>query len=94
MPSVLIRHKVQDYSNWKPLFDAHSSTRRAAGSKGGRLFRSADDRDELFILLEWDDMARAREFVESQELRDAMKRAGVADQPDIYLLIDLEAVSA
>ena len=27
MPSVLIRHKVQDYSNWKPLFDAFVSCR-------------------------------------------------------------------
>ena len=94
MPSMLIRHKIHDYSNWKQLFDAHAETRRAAGSKGGRLFRSADDRDELVMIFEWDDVQKAREFAQSQDLRDTMKRAGVADQPDVYFLIEVEDLSA
>ena len=34
MPYLLIRHKVQDYSRWKPLFDQHGEARKAMGSKG------------------------------------------------------------
>lgn len=64
MPVMLIRHKVADYGAWKPLFDEHGTTRRANGSRGGRLFRSADDPNEVVVLLEWDDLERARFFAD------------------------------
>ena len=92
MPDVLVRHKVEDYATWKPIFDEHGATRKAGGSKGGHLFRSADDPNELVILFEWDDLEKARQFVQSEDLREAMQRAGVADQPDIYFLDKIEDV--
>ena len=49
MPHLLIRHKAQDYARWKPLFDEHGATRRANGSKGGRLYRNAGDPNEIVI---------------------------------------------
>ena len=89
MPFILVRHKVQDYATWKPAFDAHATARRAAGSGGGRLFRSATDPNELLILLAWDSLAHAQAFTESQELREAMQGAGVCDKPDIYFLEEI-----
>jgi heme-degrading monooxygenase HmoA len=77
---------MQDYAAWKAMFDEHGAARRAAGSTGGRLFRNSDDPSELVILLEWDNLDRARQFVQSDDLRQAMERAGVTDQPDIYFL--------
>jgi heme-degrading monooxygenase HmoA len=89
MPFVLVRHKVQDYAKWKPVFDEHGATRKASGSKGGHLFRSADDPNDLVILLEWDDEKKARQFVQSEDLRQAMQRAGVSGQPEIHFLDEL-----
>ena len=86
MPYMQIRHKVQDYAVWKAAFDEHGSTRKAAGSKGGWLFRSADDPNELVAIFEWDNLENARNFVGSDELRQAMERAGVTAQPDILFL--------
>jgi hypothetical protein len=86
MPSLIIRHKVRDYASWKPVFDGHGATRKAGGSRGGRLFRNADDPNEVIILLEWDTLAKARDFARSEDLRAAMQRAGVVDQPDVYFL--------
>jgi hypothetical protein len=40
---LLVRAKVEDYEKWKPGFDEHSATRQERGSKGGCLFRNADD---------------------------------------------------
>jgi uncharacterized protein (DUF1330 family) len=94
VPYLLVRHKVDDYAEWKPVFDEHGATRRAAGSKGGRLFRSADDPNELVILLEVDELDKARQFAESQDLRQAMQRVGVADRPDVYFLEEVERPSA
>lgn len=90
MPVMLIRHKVENYRAWRPVFDAHDTTRRANGSQGGRIFRSADDPNEVVILLEWDVIERARLFADSDDLREAMARAGVTDEPDIWFLEQLD----
>jgi hypothetical protein len=40
MPYMFVRHNVEDYERWKPVFEEHGSTRRESGSKGVRLFRN------------------------------------------------------
>ena len=92
MPYMLVRHNVEDYEKWKPVFDEHQSTRRESGGKGGYLFRNADDPNETLILLAWEDLEDARRFAQSQDLRETMQRAGVADQADIYYLEEVEEV--
>jgi heme-degrading monooxygenase HmoA len=76
VPYTLLRHKVEDYERWKPVFDEHRPTFKQSGSKGGRLLRNADDPNEIIILLEWDDLANARQFYGSDDLRETMQRAG------------------
>ncbi|NIM95614.1 MAG: cyclase [Anaerolineales bacterium] len=92
MPYVLIRHKVEDYAKWKPVFDEHGEARRASGSKGGHLLRNIDDPNELVMLFEMDDLEKARQFVQSEDLRQAMQRSGVSDEPDLYFLEQVERV--
>ncbi len=94
MPYTLVRHKVEDYAKWKSVFDEHGATRKASGCKGGQLFRNADNPNELVILLEWNETAKARQFVQSDDLRQTMQRAGVTDQPDVYFLDEVEKPAA
>jgi heme-degrading monooxygenase HmoA len=94
MPYMLIRHKVKDYAKWKPVYDEHAANRKVAGSKGARLFRKANDPDELIILFEWDSLDNARKFAKSEDLKKRMEKAGVSDQPDIYFLEEIEQTSA
>lgn len=93
MPYLLLRHKVTDYDKWKSAFDAHSLTRQANGSRGGQLFRNASDPNEVIMLLEWDVLETARQFVQSEELREVMQQAGVIGDPTIYFLKDGEQVA-
>ena len=93
MPYLLVRHKVEDYARWKPIFDADAATRRASGSQGGRLFHNASDPNELVLLFELADMEKARQYTQSEELRGKMQGAGVADQPDFYFLEEIEQLS-
>jgi quinol monooxygenase YgiN len=92
MPSLLVRHKVQDYGKWKPVFDAHATARKSGGCKGGRLFRNANDPNEIVMLFEWDSVENAQKFAQSPDLREAMQRAGVVDKPDVYFLEEVEKV--
>ena len=94
MSYLLVRHKVENYDKWKPVFDAHGATRKAGGSKGARLFRNAADPNELVTLFEWDNLEKAQKFAQSPELREAMQKAGVVDHPDLYFLDEVEQQSA
>ena len=94
MPYVLVRLKVADYTTWKPMFDEGEMGRRAVGSKGGSVFRNADDPNEVFILMEVADLEQARQAARSEELRQSMQRAGVADQPDLYFLEEVDRPAA
>lgn len=93
MAYILVRHKVQDYATWKPGFDDHASTREASGSKGGFVFRNTDDPNEVVVLLEWDDLEKARRFSQSDDLREKMQEVGVVDQPDVYFLDEADRPS-
>ena len=86
MAYILVRHNVEDYSKWKPVFDKHSNLRSKNGSKGGKVFQSADNPDEVFVLLEWDSLDNARNFAQSDNLKEAMQEAGVVGMPDIYFI--------
>ena len=92
MSTLIIRHKVADFAKWKTAFDAHADTRRKAGSRGGKLYRSADNPNETLIVLEWDSVANARKFTQSSDLQETMKRAGVTDQPTLFFVDDGEPV--
>ncbi len=94
MPYMLVRHKVEDYAKWKPIYEEHGATRKANGSKGAHLFRNADNPNEIIILFEWDDLAKARKFAQSEDLIKTMQKAGVSDKPDIYFLDEIETTSA
>ena len=42
--------------------------------------------EDYVLLFEWDSLDNARRFLESEELRQAMKKAGVSGQPDVHFL--------
>ena len=86
MHYILIKHKVEDFGKWKELFDGHAATRSTAGSKGGYVFQSIDDPNEVSILLEWDTIDNARRFIESEDLKTTMEKAGVSSIPEINFL--------
>ena len=90
MAQFLVRHKVKDFAKWKAIFDEHGKKRKAGGSKGGRLFHNAKDPNEVVILFEWEDLGKARQFAGSEDLRQAMVRAGVEGKPDLYFLEEVE----
>ena len=83
---MLVRHKVRDFSAWKPAYDAHRSKRVEAGLTEEHLLRGASDANEVVILFRAADPGRAKAFAESTDLRDAMTKAGVVDRPDIHFL--------
>ena len=94
MAYMLIRHKVDDYAKWKPVFDEFADARKAGGEKSYQIFRHDDDPNSLIVLFEWDSLGNAKKFTQSDVLREAMQKAGVAERPDIHFLEEVERGTA
>jgi hypothetical protein len=86
MGLVIVRHKVKDFPVWKKAFDAHASARGAAGLSNSRLYHSVDDPSEVVILFDTDDIAKAKQFISSADLKSVMTAAGVIDKPNAFVL--------
>ena len=68
--------------------DRHGAARRDHGLVDSGLLRDEDDANMVTILMSTDDTARAREFLASDDLREAMQGAGVESQPDMWIAND------
>jgi len=91
MGMMIVRHKVRDYGSWRPVFDDHAEMQRAAGLSNPRVYHSADsNKSEIVVVFDTKDTKRAREFAASDDLKIAMVKAGVVDQPTIYFLESID----
>ena len=86
MPNLLTQHRVKDYDAWRPHFDGHEDIRRSYGITNPRVYRNADDPNDLVLLFDVTDLERAKEFGQSQELRSTMERAGVVMPPTVRVV--------
>jgi hypothetical protein len=88
MNYVMIRHKVKDFKKWKAAYDAHGPARDGVGLKERCLLRNNKSRNDVWILFEANNLARAKAFCASADLRAAMKKAGVTGKADLAILAD------
>lgn len=86
MSAMIVRLKVKDYESWRQSFDAGTSRRAAAGLSNPRVFRSAEDGNELMLLMDAADLKKAREFAGSADRKAAMQRSGVVGTPTDYFV--------
>jgi hypothetical protein len=54
--------------------------------KSEHVYRSADNPKEILIWFDVPDAAKARDAIASQEIKNAMKEAGVVGPPKIHVI--------
>ena len=81
--NLTIHHKVKDYAAWRAGYDGHEKSRVTAGITNGRVFRSAEDPNDVVVLQDVADVAKARTWVGSEDLKLAMQKSGVIGSPSI-----------
>jgi hypothetical protein len=87
MTELLIRHKVGDYETFKKVFLEDQERRRATGSKRARVLLNADDPNDVWVVLDYDNAEQARSHVRTLELNEAIKWAtGNISMPDFVVL--------
>jgi quinol monooxygenase YgiN len=85
-----VRHRVEDYSKWKEVFDSTAEYKRSHGWKGYRILAIEGDNNHLLVMEEFETEDQIREVLGSDYVREAMGRAGVSDEPDIQVVELLE----
>lgn len=93
MAHLLVHHKIEEYNKWKSAFDGHSSARAEHGSMGGKVFRNADDPNDIFVLLEISSIDEAKKLAQSDDLKEAMQKAGVISKPEVYFIEEAATTS-
>src|SRR5262245_1069231 len=91
MGMMIVRHKVRDYGQWRPIFDRHGDMQRAAGLINPRVYHSGDsNKREIVVVFDTKETQKGKEFAASGDLKEAMQQAGVLDTPTIYFLESID----
>lgn len=81
---VMVKHKVKDWDAWKKSFDSHKQIRVDAGLTDRVVAHTVGDDHSVTVVCAVADMAKAKAFMSSKELKDKMAEAGVEGAPSIF----------
>jgi hypothetical protein len=81
--NLTIHIKVKDYGTWRPAYDGHEKSRLSAGITNGRVFRSAEDPNDVVILQDVADVTNARSWLGSDEMKTTLQKSGVVGSPNL-----------
>lgn len=86
MQHMLCRQRVTDFGQWKAVFDSHASAQREAGLHIQHVWRNLDDPDDVFMLFEVTDIAKARGFVTAPDVPKAVEESGATGRAEVIFL--------
>ena len=86
MPMIAVQFTIRDYAKFRSHFDKEKPLRDKAGIVSSQIFRGADNDKEILVLSGTTDLEKAREAIEGQEIRNAMREAGVVGNPKVFVV--------
>jgi hypothetical protein len=84
--NVTVHFKVKDFNAWRTGYNGNEKGRVSAGITNGRVFRSADDPNDVVVLQDVADVAKARTWFGSEDLKAAMQKSGVIGSPSVRFI--------
>lgn len=93
MLRMLVRNRVQDYAQWRRVFDENLDTLAPSGLTVEWIRRDLDNPQEVWFCLIFEDRTQAEAFVNDPANAEVGERAGVLGGEIIYLDDDSAGVS-
>ncbi len=84
--TLVIMHEVADFDAWKTAYDDHRSMREEAGLIDFGVFQQEGSANMVAVGFGCTDMAKAKEFMASEDLKSAMENAGVTGEPQVNFI--------
>ncbi|HET7487873.1 MAG TPA: hypothetical protein VFJ85_08085 [Acidimicrobiales bacterium] len=86
--TLIVRHQVEDYGQWRAVYEEVDGLRRQYGCTAEEVLVSPTDKQDVFVLHRFPTLEQAQGFAASTELKEAMGRAGVAGPPRIEIAVE------
>jgi heme-degrading monooxygenase HmoA len=74
---MVVLHRVEDFDAWRRVYEEAGPLRQKSGVLEESVSRMTDDPNHVLVLHRFATSDEAEAFLSSDELRDAMSRAGV-----------------
>jgi hypothetical protein len=84
LATLFVRHKVADFAKWKRVYDEFDAERQSMGVTMHGVYQLDGDPTDVTVYHNFDTLEAAKAFAASDRLRDAMHRAGVVGQPEVW----------
>ena len=81
--NLTIHFKVKDFNAWQTSYKGNEKNRVSAGITKSKVFRNAQDPNDVVILQDVADIAKARTWLGSPEMKTVMEKSGVLGSPSI-----------
>jgi hypothetical protein len=81
--NMTVNFKVKDFNAWRTSYSGHEKDRASAGITNGKVFRSADDPNDVLVLQDVADVSKARTWLGSSEMKTVLEKSGVIGSPTI-----------
>ncbi|WP_051119604.1 hypothetical protein [Gillisia sp. CAL575] len=83
----IIYHEVEDYLQWKHVFDEFERTRKEFREVSYEVGTINGDRKWIYVMNQWNNIEDYKAFVNDDKLKEAMANAGVIGKP-VFLVFN------
>ena len=83
MVTMFVKHTVSDYKDWRKVYDGFASVQKAKGVQAQAVYQAADNPNDITVTHDFANLETAQAFAKSDELKTAMRGAGVVGAPTI-----------
>jgi hypothetical protein len=81
--NLTLHFKVKDFNAWQASYNGNEKNRTSAGITNSKVFRGADNPNEVVLLQDVADVAKARTWYGSNEMKTTLENSGVLGSPTI-----------
>jgi hypothetical protein len=81
--NLTLHFKVKDFNAWQTSYNGNEKNRTSAGITNSKVFRGADNPNEVVLLQDVADVAKARTWYGSNEMKTTLENGGVLGSPTI-----------
>lgn len=85
--ALMVSYRVSDFGVWKTIFEGNTEARAQAGFLGHHVNRAENDPNALSIYFPIGDIAKAKEYSASDEVKALMQEATIVSEPEIRWMV-------
>ena len=86
MATLILNHKVKDFTSWKALYDSDKERRSGAGMVELAVGEKAGEPGNVFVIWQLEDVSIVEKMLSDPELQARMAEGGVISKPEVTIL--------